>query len=143
MKVVFICHTQGVLEEELYVYAYVSKDLGVRIPITCFECEFLRVVNVTPSQIHPNDLAFIRSFEFFCKGVGTLPTLKVFFSFNNTRRMRIGTWMSTSAIPQRGRFSMFQSSCKEFMKGFLCVQGSAECTKAMFENNTVFKFPIY
>lgn len=42
-----------------YFYTKLVKDFGVSILFTIMQSEILKVINVSPSQLHPNGCAFI------------------------------------------------------------------------------------
>nr|KYP76916.1 hypothetical protein KK1_021178 [Cajanus cajan] len=49
-----------------YMYHCFFRDLGVCLPITQFECDFLNFVNSAPCQLHPNSWGFLRAFQVLC-----------------------------------------------------------------------------
>ncbi|MCI39362.1 putative transmembrane protein, partial [Trifolium medium] len=51
-----------------YMYANVLQTLNLWLPFTAFEGQVLKVMNVAPSQLHPNSRAFIKAFEIMCHG---------------------------------------------------------------------------
>jgi len=65
-------HPEG--DEVYYMYVAVLEEFGVQIPLNAFEMDVLKVLNVEPSQIHPNSWAFIRGFEILCKAFEIEPT---------------------------------------------------------------------
>ncbi|PNX58907.1 hypothetical protein L195_g059421, partial [Trifolium pratense] len=46
-----------------YLYTNVIQPLNIWLPFTTFEAEMLKVLNVAPTQLHPNSWAFIKAFE--------------------------------------------------------------------------------
>jgi len=46
-----------------YFYETFFTRLGMKLSLTRFECEALKWLNVSPSQLHPNSWAFVRAFE--------------------------------------------------------------------------------
>ncbi|AES78524.2 hypothetical protein MTR_7g032790 [Medicago truncatula] len=54
------------VKEIFHMYGAVLEEFGVKIPFTLFEMDVLRLLNVAPTQIHPNSWAFIRGFEILC-----------------------------------------------------------------------------
>ncbi|CAI8584292.1 unnamed protein product [Vicia faba] len=46
-----------------YMHLPIIYDLGVMVPFTFFEIEFLTGINVTPSQITPNVWGILRAFQ--------------------------------------------------------------------------------
>nr|KYP55437.1 hypothetical protein KK1_001649 [Cajanus cajan] len=91
----------------LYIYMYhcVFRDLGVVIPFTPFECEFLRRINVAPSQLHPNSWGFLRAFQILCSVMEMNPSLGTFMHFY---QLKLGEppfgWISLSGSSNGGLF---------------------------------------
>nr|KYP32795.1 hypothetical protein KK1_046427 [Cajanus cajan] len=53
-----------------YMYRCFFRDLGVCLPFTQFECDFLNFVNSAPCQLHPNSWGFLRAFQVLCSVLG-------------------------------------------------------------------------
>ena len=49
------------------MYEIAFKDLGLRLPFTDFQTGVFMHLELAPSQLHPNSLAFIRAFELTCR----------------------------------------------------------------------------
>nr|KYP55736.1 hypothetical protein KK1_001961 [Cajanus cajan] len=64
-----------------YVYQCFFRDLGVCLPFTQFECDFLNFINATPCQLHPNSWGFLRAFQVLCTVLGIEVSLRVFLHF--------------------------------------------------------------
>lgn len=64
-----------------YFYPDIIEDSGVGILFTIFKFELLRILNVTPFQLHHNIWAFNNAFEVVCWGFNVTPTTGIFFSF--------------------------------------------------------------
>nr|KYP44917.1 hypothetical protein KK1_033551 [Cajanus cajan] len=105
----------------LYIYMYqcLFRDLGVVIPFTPFECEFLRKINVAPSQLHPNSWGFLWAFQILCLVMGMNPSLGIFMHFY---QLKLGEppfgWVSLSGSSNGGLFQIFSQSYKNFKRIF-------------------------
>jgi len=53
-----------------FVYSTVFKKLSLRLPLIGFERALLIEVNVAPTQLHPNNWAFVRAFSILCDHFG-------------------------------------------------------------------------
>ena len=42
-------------DDYIFVYEYMFKTYYMQLPFSAFECDMLTVMNVTPSQFHPNN----------------------------------------------------------------------------------------
>jgi len=48
-----------------YVYNYLFKEYDICFPLTDFKTGMLRLMNVTPSQLHPNSWASLSFLSYF------------------------------------------------------------------------------
>lgn len=46
----------------IYVYEYSFKEYDITFPLTDFEAGMLTLMNIAPSQLHPNSWAFLKCF---------------------------------------------------------------------------------
>jgi len=46
-----------------YVYEYLFKEYNITFQLTDFEAGMLNVMNIPPSQLHPNSLTFLKCFD--------------------------------------------------------------------------------
>ncbi|MCI11819.1 hypothetical protein A2U01_0032921, partial [Trifolium medium] len=61
------------------MYQIAFQQLGYRMHFTDPETAVFRHLRVSPSQLHPNSLAFLRAFEVTAGYLEIVPTLKLFF----------------------------------------------------------------
>ncbi|GAU46762.1 hypothetical protein TSUD_92570 [Trifolium subterraneum] len=61
------------------MYQIAFEHMGYKLPFSDFEVAVFRYLHLTPSQLHPNSLAFIRAFEMTAAYLGFLPTIPLFF----------------------------------------------------------------
>ena len=67
-------------EEDRYpMYVVVFKDLGLHLPFNDFQMGVLNHLNLAPSQLHPNAIAFIRAFEITYRFLRIGATIPLFF----------------------------------------------------------------
>ncbi|MCI33914.1 hypothetical protein A2U01_0055132, partial [Trifolium medium] len=72
-----ICTAWGWGSIPMYQMAF--QQLGYRMPFTDLETAVFGYLRVSPSQLHPNSLAFLRAFEVTAGYLEIVPTLKLFF----------------------------------------------------------------
>src|SRR4030066_1823515 len=77
----------------LFPYTTLFRS-GVRLPLTPFEMDVLKFLNVAPSQIRPNNWAFVRAFEICCKALTLEPSVGVFLHFYGTKDVNKGRRIS-------------------------------------------------
>ncbi|GAU23954.1 hypothetical protein TSUD_183530 [Trifolium subterraneum] len=58
-----------------YMYANVIQTLNLWFPLTFFEDTISRLLNVAPSQFHPNSWAFVKGYELLCYALDLEPSL--------------------------------------------------------------------
>ncbi|RHN40827.1 hypothetical protein MtrunA17_Chr8g0359141 [Medicago truncatula] len=109
------------VKEIFHMYDAVLEEFWVKIPFTLFEMDVLRLLNVAPTQIHPNSWAFIRG----TKGVDK------------------GSWVPISAHPGKQLFPAFASNFKrDWKKSFLRVQSSKDSLVNVASVEGEVRFPI-
>ncbi|MCI30223.1 hypothetical protein A2U01_0051432, partial [Trifolium medium] len=72
-----ICTAWGWGTISMYEIAF--QQLGYRMSFTNLEMAVFGHLRVSPSQLHPNSLVFLRAFEVTADYLGIVPTLKLFF----------------------------------------------------------------
>ncbi|GAU10526.1 hypothetical protein TSUD_419430, partial [Trifolium subterraneum] len=70
------------------MYQIAFEQMGYRLPFSDFEVAVFRYLHLTPSQLHPNSLAFIRAFEMTAAYLGFLPTIPLFFHAFHLQRSK-------------------------------------------------------
>ncbi|GAU45757.1 hypothetical protein TSUD_24210 [Trifolium subterraneum] len=71
------------------MYQIAFEHMGYRLPFSDFEVAVFRYLHLTPSQLHPNSLAFIRAFEMTATYLGFMPTIPMFFHTFHLQRSRL------------------------------------------------------
>ncbi|RDX97495.1 hypothetical protein CR513_19733, partial [Mucuna pruriens] len=107
-----------------YLYDTLHSKLGIKLPFTHFEQAILQVLNVAPSQLHPNSWAFVRAFELLCEDLGKAPTLGVFFWLFTVKKTDKVGWTSLCSRPKRKLFKPFLESYNSFKTRFFKVTPS-------------------
>ncbi|GAU20983.1 hypothetical protein TSUD_201320 [Trifolium subterraneum] len=70
------------------MYQIAFEHMGLRLPITDLEMAIFNHLEVCPSQLHPNSLAFIRAFEIVAAYLQLAPTVSLFFHIFGIQRSR-------------------------------------------------------
>lgn len=104
-----------------YIYLCLFYDLYVRLPFTGFQMDILRILNVAPSQLHPNSWGYIQAFGVLCQSLGIRPTTKLFLYFFKTRPNAKRGWVSLSSVSKHAIFQLFAESYKDFKKQFFKI----------------------
>ena len=72
------------------MYEIIFRDLGLRLPFNDFQVEVFNHLNLAPSQIHPNAIAFLRAFELTCRFLRIGATIPLFFRVFHLQRQSRG-----------------------------------------------------
>jgi len=128
-----------------YVYDYLFKEYNVTFPLIDFEAGMLTLINIAPSQLHPNSWAFVRCFKLLCGHLGLVPSISVFTYFYQMKFGKLVGWVSLSASHGSPLFTLYNSSYKHFKPHFFklcCCSEDAE-KRLLFRSNRVPRHPLY
>jgi len=117
-----VCHRQeGATEKFFYMYMCHFSQLHVRLPLDDFTMGVLWALNVAPTQLHPNNWAYLQAFRILCQSLYLEPTPYAFLYFYDTRPRRPVTWLSLISRPSISRLDAFSQSFKHFKDGYFKV----------------------
>jgi len=138
-----VCHgKEGAIENFFYMYMCHFSQLHVRLSLDDFTMGVLRVLNVAPTQLHPNSWAYLQAFRILCQSLYLEPTPYAFLYFYDTRPRRPATWLSLISRPSISRLDAFSQFFKHFKDGYFKVVVK-EGGKAHFLNaDGSTKFPF-
>jgi len=104
----------------------------------------LRLLNVAPTQLHPNSWAYLQAFRLLCIALYLQPTPRAFLYFFLLRRPRSPTtWLSLISRPGFNRLDAFTQSFKHFKDGFFkVVIKQVGCSHFYIANGNT-KFPFF
>lgn len=126
-----------------YVYKTFFEQIGITISFTPFECEVLRIMNVAPTQLHPNSWAFLKAFQILCGRIGMEATAPKFLFFYKVRFGDRVDWISLSGVEKRGIVRLYKSSYKFFKSDFFKVRLTEGNESFFFDSAGIPKFPFY
>jgi len=124
-------------EPFFFFYQTVFKRIKQHLPFTNFERELLTEVNVAPTQLHPNNWAFVRAFSILCNHFGHPPSVDVFLHFFGAKNPGKNLWVSFSGVAGRVILTLFQSLYKGFKGKFFRVCCSEH------DRTALDGFPLY
>ncbi|KAJ1384908.1 hypothetical protein SESBI_42120 [Sesbania bispinosa] len=131
----------------LYTYLYDTffTKLNLRLPFSDFEKSLLNVLNIPPSQLHPNSWAFVRAYQIMCHHYSLVPDLEKFSAFFQVKlpsSNEIG-WISFNNIPKKGAISAYTSSYKLWKQKFFRVRGLDASSNLLFNLDETPHFPLF
>ncbi|KOM41485.1 hypothetical protein LR48_Vigan04g168300 [Vigna angularis] len=139
-----VCHGRGNYPTDFfYVYATMFKDLKVLLPFSDFQMGILRMLNVAPTQLHPNGWAFKQAFSAICTGLALRPTPTAFLYFFHVQPHPSKPWVSLRTIGNRHLLTLFNSSYKDFKGHFFKVVSLEAGYQSFCFPNQEAKFPFY
>ena len=66
-------------QDDFPMYEIVFKDLGLQLHFNDFQMGVFNHLNLVPTQLYPNAIAFIRAFELTCRFLRIGATIPLFF----------------------------------------------------------------
>ncbi|QCD89124.1 hypothetical protein DEO72_LG4g62 [Vigna unguiculata] len=118
----YVCHGQeGAADRFFYMYICHFSQLYVQLPLDNFAMGILRLLNVAPTQLHPNSWAYLQAFYVLCQSLYLKPSPLAFLYFYDTRPRKPATWLSLVSRPSICRLDAFTQSFKHFKDGFFKV----------------------
>ncbi|QCD96232.1 hypothetical protein DEO72_LG6g934 [Vigna unguiculata] len=103
----------------------------------------LRLLNVAPTQLHPNNWAYLQAFRLLCMALYLQPSLRAFLYFFDTRLKSPTTWLSLVSRPEINRLDAFTQSFKHFKDGFFKVVVKEVGRSHFYTNDGGTKFPFF
>jgi len=103
-----VCHgREGVVEECFYMYMCHFSQLHIRLPFDEFTMGVLQLLNVAPTQLHPNSWAYLQAFWLLCMALYLQLSPRAFLYFFVTRLRSPTTWLSLISQPGFNRLDAF------------------------------------
>ena len=139
-----VCHgREGSAADFFYVYSCMFVKLHVRLPFDEFTIGVLRLLNVAPTQLHPNSWGSLQAFRLLCKALTLEPTADSFSYFYLTRPREPCSWVSLVGRPKSCVLDGFTQSFKNFKDGFFRVSMKAGVQPWYLDESGVARFPLY
>ncbi|QCE03630.1 hypothetical protein DEO72_LG8g1655 [Vigna unguiculata] len=139
-----VCHgREGVDEEFFYMYMCHFSQLHIRLSFDEFTMGVLRLLNIAPTQLHPNSWAYLQAFWVLCRALYLQPSPRSFLYFFDTRPRSPTTWLSLISRSRINRLDTFTQSFKHFKDGFFKVVVKQGGRSHFYTNDGSTKFPFY
>ena len=95
----------------------------MRFPFNDFKVRDFQWIQLAPSQLHPNALAFIRAFELICQYLQIGTMLPLFFRIFHLQRQSIGGGKAWVSFKQFGKlFRPYLESVRHFKERCFVVK---------------------
>ena len=138
-----VCHgRERAAEDFFYMYMCHFSQLHIRLPFDEFTMGVLQLLNVAPTQLHPNSWAYLQAFRLLCMALYLHPSPRAFLYFFVTRPKSPTTWLSLISRPGFNRLDAFTQSFKHFKDGFfkVVVKQAGRSHFYTADDNTKFSF---
>jgi len=117
-----VCHSREQYNEELfYMYMCHFVQLHIRLPFDNFTMGVLRLLNVAPTQLHPNSYGYLHVFRLLCRSLYIRSSRECFLYFYNTHPKDPITWLSLVSRPGINILDAYSQSFKRFKYDFFRV----------------------
>lgn len=95
------------------MYEIVFREMGFRVSFTDFLISDFNHLELAPSQLHPNSIAFLRAFELTCQHLNIRVIVSLFiYYFTVQRKTEHGRWGWVSLKHSKRLFRPFSDSLK-------------------------------
>jgi len=133
-----VCHgREGFDEDFFYFYTCVFTDSHVKLPFDEMTMWVL-VLNVAPTQFHPNSWVALQAFRLVCKMLRLTANYRSFLSFYCICPGNKVTWLSLFGQSKSFFLTPFTASYKHFFK--VGIEGKG---RRYFFDDESLKFPFY
>lgn len=117
-----VCHgRENASHDFFFVYSTFFSHLHITFPFDDFTMRVLQILNVAPTQLHPNSWAILQAFRILCQIFGLKPTPESFLYYYHTHPSTHVGWLSLSSQPENLRFAAFTTSYKNFKEYYFKV----------------------
>jgi len=130
------------VEKFFYMYMCHFSQLHVRLPFDDFTMGVLRALNVAPTQLHPNNWAYLQAFHVLCQSLYLEPSPYAFLYFYDTKPRQPTTCLSLISRPSISRLDAFSQSFKHFKDGYFNDVVKKESKPHFLNANGSTKFPF-
>jgi len=138
-----VCHgREGHGHDFFYIYPCMFTDSNIRLPFDDFTMGVLRMLNVTPTQLHPNSWASLQGFRLLAEMFHLRPSPHIFLSYYSTCPSYPVKWVSLVSQSHNVPFTPFSSSYKYFKDSFFKIVITVAGRQHIFYGDTP-KFPLY
>jgi len=127
-----VCHGREGLEGDFFYMYACMFTMGV-----------LRLLNVAPTQLHPNSWRSLQAFRLICKALYLTPTPESFLYFYVTRPRDPLSWVSLVGRAKISLLDGFTQSFKKFKDGFFRVRVLPAGRLVYYDDEGRPKFPFY
>ena len=139
-----VCHGHEGLEGDFfYMYVCMFTKLHVQLLLDEFTMGVLRLLNVAPTQLHPNSWGSLQAFRLICKALYLTSTPESFLYFYVTRPRDPRSWVSLVGRAKISLFDGFTQSFKKFKDGFFRVRVLPAGRLLYYDDGGRPKFPFY
>jgi len=117
-----VCHgRENAPHDFFFVYNNIFSDLHITLPFDDFTMGVLRILNVAPTQLHPNFRAALQAFRILYDIFNIIPTPQSFLFYYNFRMSSPMSWLSLTSRSGSIRFTPFTISYKNLKEKYFKI----------------------
>jgi len=139
-----VCHgRENAPVDFFYVYTTLFTDLRVTLPFDDFTMDVLLILNLSPTQLHPNSWACLQAFRMVCQLFELTPMAKVFLFYYSTYPVSPVSWVSLVSRPGSVRFAAFTTSYKNFKERYFKIFVEPDGQEYFYNADGGTRFPFH
>jgi len=127
----------------IMMYEALFTRIGVYLPFTDFEIGVLNLLEVAPSQLHPNAWGFMKAFQKFCWVQDWPYSPLLFLSMWKPYCAKKNYWVSLRQVKEGSYFSAFEESFKDFKEEYFKIYPASGTHPFWLDQNNQPLFPLY
>ena len=126
-----------------FVYNKFFSNLHITFPFDDFTMGVLRILNIAPTQLHPNSWAILQVFRILCQIFSLKPTLGSFLYYYNMHPSTRVSWLSLSSRPRNVRFAAYTTSYKNFKENYFNIFVEPDSRDLFYNADGTTKFSFH
>jgi len=139
-----VCHSQeNAPQDFFFVYNTFFADLHIALPFDDFTMGVLRILNVEPTQLHPNSWVALQAFRVLYDLFKLIPTRQAFFYYYNTRLSTPVSWLSLSSRLGNVRFAAHTIYYKIYIEKYFKIFVEPNDRDFFYDAERHTKFPFH
>jgi len=138
-----VCYGREEGESDFFfMYSAFFTDVHVRLLLDEFTMRVLPILNVAPTQLHPNSWGYLQCFRLLCEMFDLIPSPQSFLHYYSARPSNLVRWVSLVSQSGGALFAPYTVSYKRFKTGFFRV-AIEPAGRQYFYYGDIPKFPFH
>ncbi|KOM48075.1 hypothetical protein LR48_Vigan07g177900 [Vigna angularis] len=134
---------ESVAQDFFYFYSSLFYYMYIRLPLSVFQMEVLKTLNVASTRLHPNSWGYIQAFVVVCQALAIRPTTPLFLHFFRCRPIAKRGWVSLISEPGDALLKQYSQSYRGFKDKFFRASILDSGQAFFFHEDGIPKFSLY